>query len=153
MSAAPGKVRAVAQAFRERFGGNPLVFSAPGRVNLIGEHTDYNDGFVLPIAIGERTYVAAAARTDTTIRVYSREQKKERAFSLAEPWARRGKWLDYVEGVARALLARGVAVPGPIYTSPPTSRSGPGCPPLPRWSSPSAWRSASSLWPPSRPRR
>jgi galactokinase len=106
------KVSAAARGFRDRFTTSPRVFSAPGRVNLIGEHTDYNDGFVLPIAIGERTYVAAAARSDTTIRAYSLELKKDRSFSLSEPWARRGKWLDYVEGVARALLARGVSVSG-----------------------------------------
>jgi galactokinase len=112
MSAGAAKVRALAQAFRERFQADPLIFSAPGRVNLIGEHTDYNDGFVLPMAIGERTLVAAARRTDSTIRAYSLELKKERAFSLGDSFARRGKWLDYVEGVARALGARGVPVPG-----------------------------------------
>jgi galactokinase len=81
-------------------------------VNLIGEHTDYNDGFVLPMAIAERTYVAVAPRSDGTVRVYSRELKKDRSFKLSDPWARRGKWLDYVEGVARVLVAQGVNVPG-----------------------------------------
>ena len=106
------RVAAVARGFRERFSTTPRVFSAPGRVNLIGEHTDYNDGFVLPIAIAERTYVAAAKRPDDSIRVYSLELKKDRSFKLSEPWVRRGKWLDYVEGVARALALRGVNVPG-----------------------------------------
>jgi galactokinase len=50
--------------FKEKFGGSPRIFSAPGRVNLIGEHTDYNNGFVLPIAIDRRTYVAAAANAN-----------------------------------------------------------------------------------------
>ena len=106
------RVPAVVAGFRERFGTAPRVFSAPGRVNLIGEHTDYNDGFVLPMAIAERTYVAVAPRADDTIRVYSRELKKDRSFKLSDAWARRGKWLDYIEGVARALVARGVNVPG-----------------------------------------
>jgi len=106
------KVRAVAQGFRERFQTEPLVFSSPGRVNLIGEHTDYNDGFVLPIAIAERTYVAAAARSDRTIRAYSLDLRKDRNFSLEAPFERRGKWLDYVEGMARVLVARGLNVPG-----------------------------------------
>jgi galactokinase len=106
------RIRAVAQGFRDRFQSDPRIFSAPGRVNLIGEHTDYNDGFVLPIALAERTYVAAAPRTDRTVRAYSLELRKDRSFSLDEPWERRGKWLDYVEGMARVLLAQGVAVSG-----------------------------------------
>jgi len=106
------RVSAVAQAFTERYGNTPRVFSAPGRVNLIGEHTDYNDGWVLPIAIKERTRVAAAVRSDRVIRAYSQTLKKERTFSLDDPWKRRGKWLDYVEGVARTLVARGIAVGG-----------------------------------------
>ncbi|HWP08922.1 MAG TPA: galactokinase [Polyangiaceae bacterium] len=109
MSAAPG---VAVERFRARFGGTPHVFSAPGRVNLIGEHTDYNDGFVLPMAIGERTWVAAKARRDRVIRAYSLEQDEERAFSLDEPFVRRESWLDYVEGVARALTARGVPLVG-----------------------------------------
>jgi galactokinase len=106
------KVSALAQAFSERYGATPRVFSAPGRVNLIGEHTDYNDGLVLPIAIRERTRVAAAKRSDRVVRVYSQSLKKERSFSLDDPWNRRGKWLDYVEGMARTLIARGVPVGG-----------------------------------------
>jgi galactokinase len=106
------KVSALAQAFSERYGASPRVFSAPGRVNLIGEHTDYNGGLVLPIAIRERTRVAAASRPDRIIRAYSLSLKKERSFSLDGPWQRRGKWLDYVEGMARSLVARGVPVGG-----------------------------------------
>jgi galactokinase len=106
------KVSALAQAFRERFGASPRIFSAPGRVNLIGEHTDYNGGLVLPIAIRERTRVAASPRPDRIIRAYSQSLKKERAFCLDDPWQRRGKWLDYVEGMARSLVARGVPVGG-----------------------------------------
>ena len=54
--------------FRSTYGAEPRVFSAPGRVNLIGDHTDYNDGFALPIAIDRRTVVAAAPRSDRECR-------------------------------------------------------------------------------------
>ena len=58
------------EAFAERFGAEPAgLWSAPGRVNLIGEHTDDNDGFVLPFAIDRRTYVALAPRADDRARV------------------------------------------------------------------------------------
>ena len=50
------------QHFKSLFGDQPRIFRAPGRVNLIGEHTDYNDGFVMPAAVGFSTYVAIAAR-------------------------------------------------------------------------------------------
>src|SRR6188474_2307126 len=105
-------LRTFKQRFESLYGQSPRVFSAPGRVNLIGEHTDYNEGFVLPMAISERTWVAAAARADRVVRVHSLEQGEEHAFSLDAPWQRRGGWLDYVEGVARALLLSGVAVGG-----------------------------------------
>ncbi len=103
---------ALTARFQERFRRSARVFSAPGRVNLIGEHTDYNDGFVLPMAIAERTWVAAAPRTDRVIVAHSLEQSDQRDLRLDAPWQRRGDWLDYVEGVARALSARGVAVGG-----------------------------------------
>ena len=114
-----GKVNALAQAFKERYKRAPeLFFSAPGRVNLIGEHTDYNQGLALPMALKERTRVAAATRDDRIVRVYSAALKKERSFSLDDAFTRRGKWLDYVEGVARALLSRGVPVRGAdLYVS------------------------------------
>lgn len=104
---------ALAQAFAARFGRAPRVFSAPGRVNLIGEHTDYNDGFVLPMAIERRAYVAAAPRADGLIVARSQNLGAEFSLDLADPGARRrGVWGDYVEGMARALLARGVPVGG-----------------------------------------
>ena len=58
--------------FRKRFGAEPdLVVQAPGRVNLIGEHTDYNDGFVFPMAIDRRTVIASRRRPDDRVRVFS----------------------------------------------------------------------------------
>jgi len=105
------------QRLRARFeawqGGAARVFSAPGRVNLIGEHTDYNDGFVLPMAIERRTYVACAPRPDRRVVVRSLSSENTLEFELDQPGARRrGLWLDYVEGTAQALLARGFPLVG-----------------------------------------
>ena len=100
-------------AFKDLYGSEPRLFCAPGRVNLIGEHTDYNDGFVLPMAIDRKTLVAAAARDDRRIRVHSLNLNESREFDLDEPaQAQRGIWLDYVEGVARVLESRGALLGG-----------------------------------------
>jgi galactokinase len=99
--------------FRRMFGGEARVFRAPGRVNLIGEHTDYNDGFVMPMAIELATWIAAAARDDARLRVFS-----DRYAETAElPFDRldgppRHHWSDYVRGVAAVLRERGCALRG-----------------------------------------
>jgi galactokinase len=99
--------------FVRRFAAPPRVFSAPGRVNLIGEHTDYNDGFVLPMAIERRTVVAASPRDDRRIVAFSMGLADTFELDLERPGPkRRGIWGDFVEGTARALLSRGVAVNG-----------------------------------------
>jgi galactokinase len=101
------------EKFQSRFGKPSRVFSSPGRVNLIGEHTDYNQGFVLPIAIRQRTLVAAAPRDDRTIVCYSENVGDPMSFSLDDPAHPPSEsWLDYVEGMARVLAARGVPVGG-----------------------------------------
>jgi galactokinase len=106
-------LRAFQRSFESLYGQSPRIFSAPGRVNLIGEHTDYNDGFVLPIAIERRTFVAGAARSDTRVIVRSLMLEQTVEFDLSQPGPpRRGSWLDYVEGTARALLERGFALSG-----------------------------------------
>ena len=95
------------RTFRELYGTEPRLFSAPGRVNLIGEHTDYNEGFVLPIAANLRTFVAAAPRPDDTIRIYSCNLQDHAEFSLSasEPPAK--GWRSYVYGVAQVLRSNG----------------------------------------------
>ena len=94
----------VGEEFRKRFGGAPRVFRAPGRVNLIGEHTDYNDGFVLPAALDVATSAAIAPRSDRTLTVHSLMIDESVSFDLdeAEPRARK-HWSDYVRGVAWVL--------------------------------------------------
>jgi galactokinase len=101
--------RSVRALFADRFGYEPrAVASAPGRVNLIGEHTDYNGGEVLPIAIARRTWVAAGrpGRGDVgTLRAVSANQESAGTASLVSP-KRSGEWWDYLTGVA-APLAEG----------------------------------------------
>jgi galactokinase len=104
---------ALRRAFSDLYGSSPRLFRAPGRVNLIGEHTDYNDGFVLPMAIDRETCVAAAPRADRRVRIFSLNLDEHAEFDLDHPGAReRGIWLDYIEGVARALERRGVRLVG-----------------------------------------
>jgi galactokinase len=91
----------------------PRLFRAPGRVNLIGEHTDYNDGFVLPAAIDRETVVGACPRTDRTVRARSLDDATTGSFDLdGAGTPRRGGWIDHVEGVARSLEAAGVRLRG-----------------------------------------
>ncbi|WP_342023514.1 galactokinase [Arthrobacter citreus] len=105
----------LAAAFTDRFGREPAgIWSAPGRVNLIGEHTDYNDGFVLPFAINRTTSVAAAPRTDRTAVVHSAFGGGSTASSHLEdlaPGSIEG-WAAYPLGVLWAFEDHGVKVPG-----------------------------------------
>jgi len=114
MSADLAKVRlATRSAFSDRFGRSPDgVWAAPARVNLIGEHTDYNDGFVLPLAIDRRITVAAARRSDDLLRLVSL-QKGEQNLRLADirPGAVSG-WAAYAAGPVWALAQEGVEVGG-----------------------------------------
>lgn len=101
------------RVFREQYSAVPRLFRAPGRVNLIGEHTDYNEGFVLPIAIDRETIVAAAPRDDRRVRVFSVEKNERIEFDLDRAGQKqRGVWQDYVEGVAQALVAGGAELRG-----------------------------------------
>ena len=102
-------------AFAERVGRPPVgVWRAPGRVNLIGEHTDYNDGFVLPVAIDRSVAVAAGRRDDGVLRCWS---TRDRGEPVTRPVAQVGPgistgWTAYVEGMAWVLREQGLAVPG-----------------------------------------
>ncbi|GBD08462.1 Galactokinase [Candidatus Thermoflexus japonica] len=107
------EARAV-RGFQERFGELPrLRARAPGRVNLIGEHTDYNDGFVLPIAIDRAIWVAARPRRDRQVHLIAADFGEEAVFPLdgLQPGGLRG-WAAYPAGVAWALEQAGFRLPG-----------------------------------------
>jgi galactokinase len=102
-------LRLATSLFAESFASHPLVAaSAPGRVNLIGEHTDYNGGPVLPLAIERRTVVVAAPAAGWTL-----VSETDGAVVEVRPdGPNRGGWSDYIVGVIRVLRARGITLPG-----------------------------------------
>lgn len=94
----------VLDAFAERFGGSPsFLVRAPGRVNLIGEHTDYNDGFVLPLAIERAVWIALRPRADREVRVRSIDFGEGGRFELDRLERGGNEWTEYLKGTAWAL--------------------------------------------------
>jgi galactokinase len=104
----------VIQAFQGKFGSTPTYLTrAPGRVNLIGEHTDYNDGFVLPMAIDRHIWVAAALRNDRTLAVHSVDFGADVSFSLEHLQDQSlPHWTHHLRGVWYLLKERGISLPG-----------------------------------------
>ncbi|MGD9544403.1 MAG: galactokinase [Methylocystis sp.] len=100
-------------AFRQSFERAPRLFRAPGRINLIGEHVDYNDGFVMPAALDLSIWAAIAPRQDRRLRIRSLAMDEVVAFDLddADPQPR-GDWSDYVRGVAIFLQRAGYELSG-----------------------------------------
>ncbi|MBN2388365.1 MAG: galactokinase [Anaerolineales bacterium] len=100
-------------AFRDRFGTRPVTcVRAPGRVNLMGEHTDYNDGFVMPVAIDRAITIALRPRTDRLVTVHSLDYQQSVTFSLDDLQRGERGWAAYVIGVAWALQSAGSALLG-----------------------------------------
>src|SRR5689334_21960470 len=88
------------------------TFRAPGRINLIGEHTDYNGGLVMPIAIDRETRVSVTPLVSQTIRVESRNLQQQFEFEVDDPGPPRSDWTDYIRGVAMMLIRRGIDLRG-----------------------------------------
>ncbi|MFN2398974.1 MAG: galactokinase [Gemmatimonadaceae bacterium] len=109
---APVSAEEASSFFTRAYGHVPTVLaSAPGRVNLIGEHTDYNGGMVLPIAIDMRTYVAIALTSGSMAHVVSATEPERGSFAVDHPESA-GRWWDYVAGVVRQLSnASGIDMP------------------------------------------
>ena len=103
----------VTKLFSERFGEEPkLVVRAPGRVNLIGEHTDYNDGFVLPLAINRAIWIAARPRDDGQVIVHSINYDEPGSFSLEDLGEKGEGWIEYIKATAWSLQDAGHKLTG-----------------------------------------
>lgn len=100
--------------FRQHFDGVPTLVSAgPGRVNLIGEHTDYNDGFVLPVALKRDVRFVLRPRTDRLVQLYSIEFDEEGNFDLDAISFNRDKlWVNYIQGMVQSLEQEGIRLVG-----------------------------------------
>jgi galactokinase len=105
-------VDVVKEGFVKQFSAEPaFVVRAPGRVNLIGEHTDYNDGFVMPMAIDRAVYIALRPRNDKKVRLYSMDFEIWGEFALDDLQREKG-WLEYPKGVAWVLQNEGLNLQG-----------------------------------------
>ena len=108
----------VAQQFEQTYGRHPRwIVAAPGRVNVIGEHTDYNDGFVLPMAIGRYTVIAAAPVAGPSARVQLRSSQMDNQpvmIDLAKPMQpfAKGLWANYPAGVIAGFIGRRIPLAG-----------------------------------------
>jgi galactokinase len=100
------------QEFRELYGSHPQVFRVPGRVNLIGEHTDYNEGFVMPAAIDFSTWAAVTSRSDSTFNLRSHSFSEPVSFNLYDGQQPRHDWSDYVVGVIDQIKHSGQRLSG-----------------------------------------
>ena len=109
----PLQLSNLTRAFQERFGRSPQwIVRAPGRVNLIGEHTDYNDGFVLPLAIDRAIWIALDARADRRVAVFSADFQQSGEFSLDQLVHEQAGWLEYLKGTAWSLQDAGYSLAG-----------------------------------------
>jgi galactokinase len=105
-------IAALRDNFQKRFGGEVRIFRAPGRVNLIGGHVDYNDGWVLPIAIDRYCHVLARARADGALRIHSEQFSESVEDAVGVPRGNAHHWSDYVRGVAWSLGEAGAKISG-----------------------------------------
>src|SRR6476661_10181438 len=94
----------VLSIFKEKFNEEPLIVRSPGRVNLIGEHTDYNMGFVLPAAINKAAYIALSKRDDDEINIVAADLDDEFSTTLSQCAYSEKEWPNYIVGVVDQLL-------------------------------------------------
>ncbi len=105
-------IEKITKAFLEKYGAQPTVFRSPGRVNIIGEHTDYNEGFVLPAAINKNIYVAVSKRKDSIINLYAEDFKEGLVFDINDVERSSTQWPNYILGVVDQLQKNGCLLSG-----------------------------------------
>src|ERR1700755_1962819 len=105
-------IAGLSKTFFEKYGAEPLIVRSPGRVNIIGEHTDYNLGFVLPAAIDKAIYIAISKRNDAEIHLYAGDlaQSFETNTNTLQPSDQ--QWPNFILGVADQLIKAGHAIGG-----------------------------------------
>ncbi len=105
-------IAALQQKFETLYNDKPIVVRSPGRVNIIGEHTDYNDGFVLPAAINKAIYIAVNKRSDEEINLFAQDYQQQHQSSLSTVAPSDKRWPNYILGVVDQLQKRGYQLGG-----------------------------------------
>lgn len=105
-------ITAFQQQFVDLFQTAPKVYRSPGRINIIGEHTDYNQGFVLPAAIEQAAYVAISPREDNELHLYATSMQEMVVLQLEGLAPRPGAWSNYIAGVAQQMIRKGYSIRG-----------------------------------------
>ncbi len=102
----------ITKCFFNKYAEQPQVFRSPGRVNILGEHTDYNEGFVLPAAIDKNIYIAINKRTDNTINLYAVDFDESFTIDIKDIQRSGTQWANYILGVVDQLQKQGHALQG-----------------------------------------
>jgi len=102
----------IKEIFVEKFQTEPLIVRSPGRINIIGEHTDYNNGFVLPAAIDKAIYIAISKRNDDVVSLYAADFKEDFSTSLSEIAPLKHHWANYILGIVDELKKQNKKISG-----------------------------------------
>jgi len=105
-------IEKLSKTFHEKFSAEPLIVRSPGRVNIIGEHTDYNNGFVLPAAIDKAIYIAASKRNDDEIHLHAVDFNEDFTCNLSYVKPSEQHWPNYILGIVDQLQKSGYSISG-----------------------------------------
>ena len=105
-------IRKITRTFKERFFSEPMIFRSPGRINLIGEHTDYNNGFVLPAAIDKEIIIAISLNGTSDCNFYAIDVDESFSFPINEMRPSLQVWPDYLMGVIDEFKKRQISIHG-----------------------------------------
>ena len=108
----PKIIQNIKTSFIEKFREEPRIFRSPGRVNILGEHTDYNEGFVLPASIDKNIYIAISKRTDHVINLYATDFNEQFTGDINHIEKSTVQWANYILGVTDQLLKKGYTLSG-----------------------------------------